>query len=74
MYSHIPEYDLKAVNNRFAEKTYTPGNGLQIVVGSGSKFVSRVKALFATKSQPSGISYFQARPQRVTYVDIVNHK
>ena len=71
MYSHVPEYDIQTVNNRFAEKTYTPGNGLQIAVDSGSKLVSRVKALFATKSQPSGISYIQARPQRVTYVDIV---
>lgn len=61
MYSHIPEYDIKAVNDRFATKSYTPGDGTSIAVVEGS--LTQVKAVLR-KMRRAAFS-----PNRVKFLD-----
>ena len=73
MYSHIPEYDLKAVNDRFTTKAYTPGDGTSIAVVEGN--LAQIKAVLrkmrrATKN-PNRVSFFDAgrRHPHVVFLD-----
>lgn len=70
MYSHIPEQELRIINNQFAQNTYTPGDGTSVAIEATKKGFSKVKQFVTGFTQPSNVAYFSARPARATFNDI----
>lgn len=70
MYSASPEQEINVINNRFAQETYTPGNGTFIAIEATKKSFSKAQQFIAGLTQPSDVAYFSSRPARVTYSDI----
>ena len=61
MYTHIPKYHLKVVNDHFATKAYTPEVGINIDV---------IKGIFEQiKTELSEIRRAAHNPNRVKFLD-----